>query len=251
MLRLSNHVLCFLACLLITAVASAQRPRTDSPTKALEKREFKTASGRTLRYAIFYPIATDTDTKYPLVITLHGIGGRGAQNWERNCYANTVLAKPEMRTKYPCFVVAPTCDKPSFWAGEPLAAVFELIDRLQKVLPIDPDRIYVTGQSMGGYGTFAAIVQRPNLFAAAVPVCGGNKSANAPKIAHVPIWVFHGAKDGTVPVARSREMVEAIEKAGGKPKYTEFPTVGHAAWTPAYENNDLWEWIFNQRHKHK
>ncbi|MEM7012387.1 MAG: prolyl oligopeptidase family serine peptidase, partial [Verrucomicrobiota bacterium] len=112
---------------------------------------------------------------------------------------------------------------------------------------IDSKRIYVTGQSMGGFGTFAAIVQRPDLFAAAVPVCGGHQPENAEKIAGVPIWVFHGAKDTGVPVKLSRDMVEAIRKAGGDPKYTEYPNVGHNAWTPAYATAELWEWVFEQR----
>lgn len=245
--RCTKRVLCVMTCLLITSVAHAEATFADSAAKTFEKTEFKTASGRGLRYAILRPTKVDTDRKYPLVITLHGIGGREAKNWERNCCANSVLAKPAMREKYPCFVVAPTCDKRSFWAGERLADVFELVEHLQKELPVDSDRTYVTGQSMGGYGTFAAIVNRPKLFAAAAPVCGGNNPANAAKIAPIPIWIFHGAKDGTVPVARSREMVEAIRKAGGKPKYTEFPNVRHAAWTPAYANEELWQWMFNQR----
>jgi len=214
-----------------------------------EKTTFPATSGRSLRYWILRPAETGAKREYPLVITLHGIAGRGARNWERNCYANSVLAKPAMRKEYPCFVVAPTVEKPRFWTRGPLADVFDLIEHLKKELPVDPDRIYITGQSMGGYGTFEAIVRRPDLFAAAAPVCGGNSPTNAKKIAHVPIWVFHGAKDPTVPVARSREMVEAIQKAGGKPKYTEFPNVRHAAWPPAYNNQDLWRWMFKQNKK--
>jgi len=199
-----------MTCVLSTSGARAGLALDDSAAKTFEKTEFKTASGRGLRYSILRPTKVDTDRKYPLVITLHGIGGRGAKDWERNCYANSVLAKPAMRTKFPCFVVAPTVDKPSHWAGDRLADVFELVEHLRQELPVDPDRIYVTGQSMGGYGTFEAIVRRPGLFAAAAPVCGGNKPANAKTIAGIPIWIFHGAKDRMVPVARSREMVEAL-----------------------------------------
>ena len=223
---------------------SHSRRKVSKTTSA--KTTFQAASGRGVRYWILSPAEVGADRKYPLVVTLHGIAGRGARNWERNCHANSVLAKPAMRKEYPCFVVAPTIDKPNFWTAGPLADVFDLIEHLKKELPVDSGRIYVTGQSMGGYGTFEAIVQRPDLFAAAAPVCGGNKPVNAKRIAHIPIWVFHGAKDRVVPVARSREMVEAIRKAGGKPQYTEFPNVRHAAWPPAYNNEDLWRWMFKQ-----
>jgi len=212
-----------------------------------EKTEFKTPSGRVIRYLKLEPVKMESGKQYPLVLSLHGIGGRGQRNWEKNCYANAVLAKPRMRKKYPCFVVAPTVDQGQFWSGEALRAVFELIEKLQKDLPVDPDRVYVTGQSMGGYGTFQALVERPKLFAAGAPVCGGNNPANAGKISAVPIWIFHGAKDTTVPVTRSRKMVEALKKAGGKPRYTEFPKTGHGAWTPAYNSEALWAWMFNQR----
>ncbi|MFP6904279.1 MAG: prolyl oligopeptidase family serine peptidase [Verrucomicrobiota bacterium] len=212
-----------------------------------EKTEFKTPSGRAIRYLKLDPAKMEPGKQYPLVLALHGAGGRGQRNWEKNCYANAVLAKPGMREKYPCFVVAPTVDRGQSWSGDRLRDVFELIGKLQQDLPVDPDRVYVTGQSMGGYGTFQALVERPKLFAAGAPVCGGNNPANAGKISAVPIWIFHGAKDTAVPVTRSREMVEALKKAGGEPKYTEFPKTGHGAWTPAYNSAALWAWMFSQR----
>ena len=219
-----------------------------------EKARFEASSGDTLRYAVLKPTETKPGETYPLVITLHGVGGRGKENWVGSYGANEVLANPEMRKKCPCFVVAPTCDKDETWrsAGrlqgkERLPDVFELIESLLKDLPIDSNRVYVTGQSMGGFGTFAAIVQRPGLFAAAVPVCGGHDPSDAKKIAHVPIWVFHGAKDRTVPVERSREMVEAIRKAGGEPKYTEYAEAGHDSWTAAYGEQEMWTGLFGRR----
>lgn len=223
-------------------------------SQEFEKAEFTASSGDVLRYAILKPAEVEAGKKYPLVITLHGVGGRGAENWERNCAANAALADPAMREKFPSFVVAPTTDPGQTWfsAGklqgkERLPDVFDLIQQLLKDLPIDPDRIYVTGQSMGGFGTFGAIVQRPDLFAAAAPVCGGHLPENAEKIARIPIWVFHGAKDKTVPPTWSREMVEAIKAAGGEPKYTEYPDVAHNAWVPAYKDEAFWAWLFDQR----
>jgi predicted peptidase len=214
------------------------------------KTEFKAPSGNVLRYAIMKPEKVKTEETYPLVISLHGSGGRGKNNWERNCHANVALGKSERRKQYPCYVIAPTVKKSQRWNGETLKTLFELISSLQTKHAIDPDRIYVTGQSMGGYGTFAAITLRPKLFAAAAPVCGGGRTELAKQIAQIPIWVFHGAKDPTVPVERSREMVEALKKAGGTPTYTEYPDVRHNAWTRAYEDNKFWKWLFSQYRKH-
>ena len=152
-----------------------------------------------------------------------------------------------MRGKYPCFIIAPTVSKQGSWKGESMDDVLELVGKLLKKLPIDPGRVYVTGQSMGGGGTYEAMARKPELFAAGVPVCGGNKVSNAKKMASIAIWVFHGEKDRVVPVERGREMVEAIRKAGGKPRYSELPGVRHNSWTPAYKNQELWKWLFAQK----
>ena len=112
---------------------------------------------------------------------------------------------------------------------------------------IDSSRIYVTGQSMGGTGSFGAIAARPDLFAAAVPVCGGWRPADARKMAGVLVWAFHGLNDQTVPPERSREMIAALDKAGGKTRHTEYEGVGHNSWNRAYGDAELWEWLFAQR----
>ena len=129
--------------------------------------------------------------------------------------------------------------------------VMEILDSLDKELPIDPDRRYVTGLSMGGFGSFDLCVRRPNGFAAAVPICGGARTENAAKIAHVPLWIFHGGADPVVPVELSRNIVEALEKAGASPKYTEYPGVGHDSWTKAYQEPELVDWLLGQRRKKK
>lgn len=222
---------------------------TEAFSQGFEKTKYQSDSSRTLDYALLKPQKVEAGKKYPLVLALHGAGGRGNKNWQRNCLANNVLSRPDMRTRYPCFILAPTVPKQGSWRGESLDDVLELVGKLLKKLPVDPGRVYVTGQSMGGYGTFEAMARRPGLFAAGAPVCGGNQASNAKKMASIPIWVFHGEKDRVVPVARSREMVEAIKKAGGKPRYTELPGVRHNAWTPAYNNAELWKWMFAQERK--
>ncbi len=212
-----------------------------------EKTEYKADSSRTLQYALLKPQKVEDGKKYPLLLSLHGAGGRGNKNWERNCLANKVLSGREMRGKFPCFILAPTVSKQGSWKGESMDDVLELVGKLLKKLPIDPGRVYVTGQSMGGGGTYEALARKPELFAAGVPVCGGNKVSNAKKMASIAIWVFHGEKDRVVPVERGREMVEAIRKAGGKPRYSELPGVRHNSWTPAYKNQELWKWLFAQK----
>ena len=152
-----------------------------------------------------------------------------------------------MRQKYPCYIIAPTVGRNQRWAGAPLAALIELIKSSLKEHPIDPARIYVTGQSMGGFGTYSAILAEPHLFAAAVPVCGRGQPDQAKKIVHLPIWIFHGEKDSLIPPRHSREMVAALKKAGGKPIYTEYAGVGHGSWGPAYAEEKLWEWLFAQK----
>jgi len=166
-----------------------------------------------------------------------------------NCTANKALSQPAMRQKYPCYIIAPTVGRDQRWDGAPLSALMELIKSSLKEHAIDPARIYVTGQSMGGAGTYSAILAEPNLFAAAVPVCGRGQPDLAKKIVHIPIWIFHGELDRVVPTQHSRDMNAALKKAGGKPTYTEYAGVRHNSWTPAYADKKLWEWLFAQKRK--
>ncbi|MCA9047007.1 MAG: prolyl oligopeptidase family serine peptidase, partial [Planctomycetaceae bacterium] len=125
--------------------------------------------------------------------------------------------------------------------------VLELLDQLIKTHAIDEDRIYVMGLSMGGYGTWDLLARHPEKFAAGVPICGGGDEKQAAKIKEMPIWVFHGDADTAVKVERSRNMVAAIKEAGGKPKYTEYPGVGHNSWTPAINEPEILPWLFSQK----
>ncbi len=211
--------------------------------------EYKDSKGTKLRYAILKPAKIKPETKYPLVVSLHGSGGRGSEKWQGNCAANRALGKPENRQKYPCYIIAPTVGRNQRWDGAPLAALIELIKSSLKEHAIDPARIYVTGQSMGGAGTYSAILAEPNLFAAAVPVCGRGQPDQAKKIVHLPIWIFHGELDRVVPTIASRNMEAALKKAGGKPIYTEYAGVRHNSWTPAYAEEKLWTWLFAQKKK--
>jgi predicted peptidase len=227
----------------------------------LEKRTYTDTTGKVLRYRLLRPDNYDAKKSYPLVLLLHGAGERGNDNEKQLKWGVPQFTSAANRQKYPCFLVVPQCPDNMRWVevdwgaaahqqpaapSEPMRLTLELMDALPKEFSIDPKRIYVTGLSMGGFGTWDICARRPELFAAAVPICGGADEATAAKIAKVPQWIFHGDKDGVVKPSRSRNMVEALKKAGGTPKYSELPNVGHDAWNPAYGNAELYAWLFAQ-----
>lgn len=227
----------------------------------LEKKTFE-KDGGVLPYRLMRPENPKGDgKKYPLVIFLHGAGERGNDNEVQLVHGVKEFAKPEARQKYPCYLVAPQCPTGKQWVqvpwnaekhdmppvpSQPALLLTGLLDQLLETLPIDPDRVYITGLSMGGYGTWDLLSRQPERFAAAVPVCGGGDEKKAAKMKDVPIWAFHGAKDNAVPVSRSRNMVEAVNKAGGAVRYTEYPDVAHDSWNACYADPDMMAWMFRQ-----
>ena len=233
-----------------------------------ESHAFK-SDGKVLTYRLLRPAGTEAGKKYPLVVILHGAGERGTDNtkqlvWFWNEKKPSVMTRPEV-AKEKAFVIVPQCpDGKQFvevpWAkgsykspevSEPLKLALALIDSFIKDNPIDADRVYVVGMSMGGYGAIDAVQRRPQLFAACVPICGAADLSKARDIAHVPMWAFHGDADTVVPVSGSREIVAELKKAGAEPKYTEYPKVGHNSWSPAFEDKEFWSWIFAQKRQPK
>lgn len=220
-----------------------------------EKKSF-TSGSDTLAYRFLAPAAVEGKKTYPLVIFLHGAGERGDDNTAQLKHGVTEFAKAANRKKYACFVVAPQCPAKASWAdfrgkskdlAAPAKLVLDLIEQTCKDQPIDKNRIYLTGLSMGGYGSWDLLAHKPDLFAAAVPVCGGGDPKRAAKFAKVPIWAFHGDKDTVVRPEKSREMIEALKKAGGKPEYTEYKGVGHDSWTQTYRDPKVIAWLFEQK----
>ena len=194
------------------------------------------------------------------MLFLHGGGGRGDDNLKQiqggNGFIIDLLVKPESQAKYPCFVVAPQSPQQEGWIEHDsitpthqLRLVLELIGHLERSFSIDSNRLYVLGQSMGGFGAFAIITMEPKKFAAAVSICGGGDESKAGKIAQVPIWAFHGEDDEAVRVERSRNMIAAITGAGGKPKYTEYKGEGHLIWSKVVNEPDLLPWMFTQKQR--
>jgi len=222
-----------------------------------EARVYRDASGGQLEYRLLKPEPYDATKKYPLVVFLHGSGERGTDNLAQlKNGVRELLGSPEARAKYPCFYMVPQSPPNDSWgrAGYPETGVtdasrrvLETIEGLQKEFSIDAARLYIGGLSMGGFGTWDLISRYPDLFAAAFPICGGGVPARTPLVKDLPIWVFHGGADPTVPPKMSQDMVEALEKAGGKPKYTEYPGVGHNSWTSAFKEPQLLEWMFAQK----
>lgn len=234
----------------------------DSWQDAYEVKQYEDDRGRALPYRLLKPEKIEPGKSYPLVLFLHGVGERGTDNAKQLTHGVGEFAKPENRQKYPCFFVAPQCPADDRWGDVdwsllsrtmpeepcvPLKLALELVDKLATELPVDRRRLYITGISMGGFGVWDAIERRPDYFAAAMPVCGGGDTAQAPKLKDLPIWAFHGGLDVLVPATRTTAMIEAIRKAGGTPKMTIYPMVSHVCWTRAYTDPAALAWLFAQK----
>jgi len=224
--------------------------------------KYTNGKGDTLNYRRLYP-DSDTLRKYPLIIFLHGSGERGSDNESQLKWGVMNFATDQNMIKYPAFVIVPQCPKKMEWANfsniknsreqflqptesKPMELLIGLIRQAIKKLPVDTNRIYITGLSMGGDGTYDAIERYPDLFAAAVPVCGSGDVSKAALIAHIPIWVFCGAEDAAVSPLYSLDMIEALTKAGAHPGFTQYPEVGHSSWLGTYSDPLMMEWLFRQ-----
>ena len=218
--------------------------------------------GDTLNYRQLYPDA-DTMRKYPLVIFLHGSGERGNDNEAQLKWGVMNFATDQNMVLHPALVIAPQCPEKMSWSNfsrskntadtrlqstpaKPMELLMGLIKQLIKTMPVDTNRIYITGLSMGGFGTYDAIERYPHLFAAAVPVCGGGDPSLAPSISHLPIWIYNGAEDPAVNPQYSLDMLNALTKAGVHPGFTQYPEVGHFSWIGAYSDPLMMEWLLRQ-----
>jgi predicted peptidase len=220
------------------------------------------SKGDTLPYRLLKPVSPESMETFPLVIFLHGAGERGTDNEVQIKHITELFTDPKNRGKYPCYVVAPQCPKNQMWTRSegpkndvdipkkpplPMEMVIQLIEKLSQEFPIDQTRIYITGLSMGGYGTWDLLARFPDKFAAAVPICGGGAPNTVARFKHVPIWAFHGALDKIVQPQESRQMIDALRKGGAVPGYTEYPDVEHNSWVQAYKEPHLLHWLFKQK----
>lgn len=248
----------------VAALSAAGAGGEAAAIDGFEPRTHKAAAGGTMPYRLRKPEGYDAKTKYPLVLLLHGAGERGTDNQSQLKWGGSLLGK-EIQPKHPCFVVAPQCPPEKQWVNTPwgegsystetVAESDELklaIDIVKSVMKefegsVDPDRVYVTGLSMGGYGSWDAAVRHPDLFAAAVPICGAGDPAKAKAMKDVKVWAFHGSADNVVPPRGSREMVGALVGVGAQPKYTEYEGVDHGSWVNAWQEKELFDWMFAQK----
>jgi dienelactone hydrolase len=260
--------LCAFGPIAFGAVLLAQEPAAVSPGSVFVPGSV-TVDGVTLPYQLLRPkvlattiCANDRRGILPLVVFLHGAGERGSDNQKQLTWLVNDLAKPEMAKRYRCFVLAVQCPEDRMWVDVPwaethsraladkpslpLRAVQQAMADVEKSLPVDRDRVYLTGLSMGGYGCWDLAMRDPFHFAAVVPVCGGGDEKQCLRLFGLPIWVWHGADDRAVPVERSRSMVEALRAIGQPVEYTELPGVGHDSWKQAYGEHGALDWLFEQ-----
>ena len=221
-----------------------------------EAATFASAGGDTLRYRLMLPLDYDSTKNYPIVVCLHGSSGSGHDNIKQvaSCLPASWLSNDENRKKYPAILFVPQCPERKTWGGLKGAPavgdlVVEALLDIEKKLPVDTTRRYIAGNSMGGYGAWLLAARYSKMFAAAIPICGGGDPLLAEQLTRVPIWAFHGERDWNVPVSGSREVINAIKKAGGNPNYTEFPGKAHDISKEVTSTPGLLDWLFSQKKK--
>jgi predicted peptidase len=231
---------------LAEADEAAAKSDKSNPFAKLLTGNWERTEGHGLSYRIYggKRLRGDAADGYPLVIYLHGRGGdvmTPEQPWDARAFS-----EEDNYRKRACIIIAPQCPQEQGWDGKNAEGVVEIIGDLVKNLSIDKKRIYLTGYSMGGWGTFHLLAREPKLFAAAVPIAGGGNPNDAASFKKVPLWVFHGAKDDVVKPENSQRMVDALKQARGEVTYTEYPDGDHGISGRVYADAKMHEWMFAQ-----
>lgn len=218
------------------------------------------------RYQVYVPHDYSASERWPVILFLHGAGERGSDGLLQTAVGlgDAIRRNP---TRYPAIVVFPQAPTDSLWTGVPAEAAMAALDRTLEEFATDPSRVYLTGLSMGGHGSWYLAYRHPERFAAVAPVCGfverlfdmprgaavvpdgdgPSFETLARRLADIPVWIFHGEVDPVVPVEQSRRAAEALEAAGADVRYTELLGVDHEAWDPAYRSPAFADWLFAQR----
>src|ERR1700686_1918677 len=211
-------------------------------------------------YRLFIPPGYDSSKKYPLIVWFHGGSGRGSNNeaqiTNENEKGSHVWTTRNNQAIFPAFVLAPQCPESENWAnpelnevGGPLQLAMEILTLVQKDYSIDADRIYLAGQSMGGFGEWSLLKTYPELWAGAIVVSSYDNFTNVRAIARIPLWMFQSEMDMTVPVDLVLQMVRQIKKAGGSPRYTEYHKIKNEAWDEAFAEPQLVPWLASQKRR--
>ncbi len=230
--------------LAFAATGGAQDTKTGFVMK-----EFKNADGSKAPYVVFVPHGYDGSKAYPVILFLHGAGEtKGGPKQPVEVGIGPAIKRDEKAFGF--ITVIPQSEKRTWRAdSDDGKRALAILDEVTKGYKTDPDRVYLTGLSMGGFGTWSLAGMHPERWAAIAPICGGGKAESAAKMKHLPAWVFHGDQDTAVKVELSRTMVAALKEAGGSPKYTEYPGVGHNSWDMAYAEREFFPWLAAQKRK--
>lgn len=254
-----------LSTLLLLFLFSISLKAQDKSAFEYRKHDYKQGS---LNYRVLYPENFDESKEYPLLLFLHGAGERGNDNNRQLAHGSSLFLKEENRKDFPAIIVFPQCPTDDYWAnvdrvidedgtrhftfkkgGKPnpaMKGLLSLTDSLTSLAHVNTDRVYVMGLSMGGMGTFELVSRKPNTFAAAAPICGGDNPKAANKYAKkVPFWIFHGRKDDIVLPKFSEAMAAAINAKGGDAKLTIYPNANHNSWDPTFAEPELLSWLFS------
>jgi predicted peptidase len=212
-------------------------------------RVHKDADGKEAKYVIFVPHGNESGKPVPVILFLHGAGETGTDGKKQSQVGLGKFVRAHEKN-FPFLVIFPQSQKRTWGAdSEDGKRALAILEEVQKEFSTDPKRLYLSGLSMGGFGTWSMVAKYPDKWAAIVPICGGGNPKAVDKFKDVPCWCFHGADDPTVKVEKSREMIEALKAAGGHPKYTEFPGVKHQSWDQAYATSGLFTWLLEQKLK--
>jgi predicted peptidase len=196
-------------------------------------------------YLLFLPDGYNKNKQsWPLILFLHGAGERGSDLEKVKKHGPPKIV--DKQKDFPFIVVSPQCPEGDWWTDK-VEVLINLLDDIMARYNVDTERIYLTGLSMGGYGSWALAAEYPKRFAAVAPICGGGNRIMAFRLKDVPVWAFHGAKDSVIPLKQSEEMVKAIKARGGDAKLTVYPDAGHDSWTETYNNDELYEWFLKHR----
>ena len=228
---------------------AAGRSKRHLPAGFITRTLHNEENNQDYKYAIFVPPQhkLDPQHRWPVILFLHGSGECGEDGIRQTTVGLPVFIS-QHATQFPFIVVMPQAHAMWFRGAEAHTAWRAMAETIRD-FPVDLDRVYITGLSMGGFGAWEMAIIQPDAFAAIIPVCGAAPLDFLSNIAHVPVWAFHGAQDNHVSVNGSRDAIAALRKLGGSPKYTEYPAVGHECWDQAYAEPDLWRWLLAQKRK--